>query len=49
MKYILENSATIFDLRNVSVALVGETPLGEALQIKAFARSQARYLPIFFK
>lgn len=42
MKYVMENPQRIFDFRNVSVALVGGTPLGDALSIKAFARSQVR-------
>jgi hypothetical protein len=42
MKYVLENPQKIFDFRNVSVALVEGTPLGEALGIKAFAKSQVR-------
>jgi len=42
-KYLIKHKDTLFDLRNISVALVKDTPLGVALKVDAFHRCQAHY------
>jgi len=39
-KYILARKATMFDQRNIKVALVADDPLGKAFNVKAFHRCQ---------
>ena len=43
-KYIHHRQDKIIDLRNPTVALVSEDPLGEAFELQAFHRSQLRSL-----
>jgi len=42
-KYLIKHKDTLFDPRNISVALVKDTPLGVALKVDAFHRCQAHY------
>ena len=42
--YILKHKDRLFDKRNISVALVENDPLGIALQVRAFHRSQIHTL-----
>ena len=42
--YIISNKSTIFDPRNVTLALVKDNLLGKALNVAAFHRSQIRAL-----
>ena len=42
--YIISNKSTIFDPRNVTLALVKDNLLGKALNVSAFHRSQIRAL-----
>ena len=40
VKYILSNKETLFDTRNIKVAIVKNNPLGKAFQVPAFHHSQ---------
>ena len=44
VKYIYHRQDKIIDLRNPTVALVSEDPLGEAFELQAFHRTQLRSL-----
>jgi hypothetical protein len=41
--YVIKNKDTLFDIRNIYVALIDEHPLGEVFGTKAVARSQISY------
>ena len=43
-RYILLRKRRIFDSRNIKLALVADDPLGNALKVRSFHRSQVNYL-----